>query len=791
MILIASLLPLSGSSRSVTSDLLIAQTSKVAADEGDDKKTKKEDKAKKEPKEVKTEEDLWSEPAKDGDKKAKKDKTPAEDEVEEISPDEIEDIDDEGDEDDEGHKAESGDDLGGADLERDTWGDEERIENAEALDKGYDQTKPDAGQKKPVAAKRLSPDAGLIAKEKVDAGIAASPADGKTADEFEIPHNLEQILMPSGTVADLSALWEQRRIHLAQRDFDLAADDLKKFVGLKQELSIRNMFSHANVLIREANVARQAEDMNQALGLIDTAVVVAPDLPSVYLKQAALFFSDSPFKVGRIFGALTQASSAMFREPFSANRFFVNLVAGLSLGLGLTAAIFILVQFLLYLRLFFHDFHHLFPQGVAKLQTGLLAILVILIPVIFRTGLVTILLAWALIAWIYQQRWERLVTFLAVVLLAVAPYVLNWLVSAMALPESIAGDLLAVDRYNAPPKSISRLKSLLEEESDSQVILATLGSYYKRSGELDLAEQYFNRSIKAGPRSEVLHNNLGNVMFLKNDINKAVEHYDQATKIRPDLAIPYHNLSRAYSRKLDLDKAKEHREQAYRLDTEHIRQLIKRAKSGLARDVVVDLEIPKAWLLKADTKKNGHKQTATVSYMWSSWGGVGSPDTFPYVGAGIAGFFGLMWFLRRKMFLSAACVRCGRPACRRCNTELPDESVCGQCYHAFKHKEQVDAKSRISKEIQIRHFKLRKERLARFITFILPGVGQLIKERPLRGALFLSVFCCVLVQMLLRDGIMANTVAIGSGLDWLKLVPLMLVFLGFYVWAILDAFKNN
>jgi tetratricopeptide (TPR) repeat protein len=775
-------------------DLLLAQAFKVDAEKGDEKKAKEKDKAKKEPKEVKTEDDLWSEPAKDGEKKGKKGKKPDDDEAVEISPDDIEDVGeegDEGDEGDEGHKAAGSDDLGGADIERDTWGDEERIENAEALDKGDQKPKPDAGQKKPVTSERPGPDAGLGTKEKVDAGIAASSADDKAKDEFEVTQNLEEIRMPSGTVADLSALWEQRRIHLAQRDFDLAAADLKKFIGLKNELSIRNMFFQANVLIREANVARQAEDMNRALGLIDSAIAVAPDLPSVYLKQAALFFSDSPFKVGRLFGAFSEASSAMFREPLSANRFFVNLVAGLLLGLGLTAALFILVQFLLYLRLFFHDFHHLFPQGVAKLQTGLLAVLVILIPVIFRTGLVTILLVWALIAWIYQQRWERLVTFLAVIFLAVVPFGLNWLVSSMSMPDSLAGDLLAVDRYHAPPKSISRLKSLLEEESDSQVILATLGSYYKRSGELDLAEQYFNRSIKAGPKSEVLHNNLGNVLFLKNDLNNAVKHYDKATKIRPDLAVPYHNLSRAYSRKLDLDKAKEHREQAYRLDSESVRRLIKQAKSGLARDVVVDLEIPKAWLLTNGAKKNGHKQAKTVSYMWSSWGGIGSPDTFPYVGAGIAGFFGLMWFLRRKMFLSAACVRCGRPACRRCNTELPDESVCGQCYHAFRHKEQVDAKSRISKEIQIRHFKLRKERLARFITFILPGVGQLIKERPLRGALFLSVFCCVLVQMLLRDGIMANSISIGTGFDWLKLVPLMIVFLGFYIWAILDAFKSS
>jgi hypothetical protein len=107
------------------------------------------------------------------------------------------------------------------------------------------------------------------------------------------------------------------------------------------------------------------------------------------------------------------------------------------------------------------------------------------------------------------------------------------------------------------------------------------------------------------------------------------------------------------------------------------------------------------------------------------------------------------------------------------------------------HKDQVDAKSRISKEIQARQHGRRIESIARGITFILPGAGQLIKERPLRGILFLVVFSCALVQVFLGHGMMRNPQALQHGIDWLKMIPLVLVFLGFYAWAILDIFRAD
>jgi tetratricopeptide (TPR) repeat protein len=770
----------------------VAQTFTI---EGETKeKAKPRKKVPKKPKEVKSEDDLWSEPADEGDKDKKgvKGKKEEDDGVEEISPDEIEDV-GEGEGEGEGETAGTGDEEGwGADVERENWGDEERIKNAESLVDKEDEPppKPDAGTRKPDPVAKSGADAGPSTAAAIDGGVDASTA-GEVPEEGEDLVLPGKIKMPSGTVADLAALWEQRRIHISQRDFELAKEDLKRFLALKDELAIRNMYEHAQVLIRESRMARQAEDKEQAEALLAAAAAVAPDLPAAHFAQASMWFADSPFKLGRVFGALSRASKAAITEPLSANRLMVNLVVGLLLGFALSAVIFILIQFLRYLRLFFHDFHHLFPRGVARLQTGLLAVLVILIPIIFRTGLVSILLLWALIAWLYQQTRERVITFLAVALFATTPLVLNWVVTALYVPESVVSDVIAVDQGAAPEASISRLKSYLEEDPDNHVVLASLGGYYKRTGEFDLASQFLEKAAKVNPKSAVLQNNLGNVLFLKNDMDGAVKRYDRATKTGPDLVEPYYNLSRAYYAKMDHNKGKEHYSDANRLNSERVRQLRKAAKSDRARDAVADLPLPREWLAFRTNGTHGRQLKQASTHMWQNWGGAGSTDTFPYVGAGVAVFFGLMLLLRGRMYLSSACVRCGRPVCRRCNTELPDNTTCGQCFHAFKHKEQVDAKSRISKEIQIRQYRRRKERIARFITFVLPGVGQFIKDRPLRGALFLTVFCCVVVQVLFRNGVMADPHTLGSGIDWLKLVPLAVLFLGVYVWAILDAFRAD
>jgi len=298
-----------------------------------------------------------------------------------------------------------------------------------------------------------------------------------------------------------------------------------------------------------------------------------------------------------------------------------------------------------------------------------------------------------------------------------------------------------------------------------------------------------DRALKLRPNSAVLLNNRANIMFLKNDLKSAIGYYDRAIQARPDLAVPYFNISKAYYRALDLDKGKQHRNQALRLDPEGIQKVNKLAETRMANFVVADLSVPREWITAGNSRQDGRKAT---QHLWVAWGGAGSSESFPFIGVGVVVLFGLILLLRKKVYFSSGCVRCGRPACRRCSSELRDDTVCAQCFHAFVHREQgVDAKSRISKEIQIRQYRRRKENLARGITFLLPGVGQFIKGRPLLGMLFLVVFCCVVVQVWLGHGLMRDATVLGTGIDWLKLAPLLVLGVGFYAWAVLNVFRSE
>jgi len=294
-------------------------------------------------------------------------------------------------------------------------------------------------------------------------------------------------------------------------------------------------------------------------------------------------------------------------------------------------------------------------------------------------------------------------------------------------------------------------------------------------------------------------NNMGNVFFLKNDLDNALRNYQSAEQERPDLAVPKYNLSVTYVRMLDLEKGKRYHREAVRLDEAAVQGWINSAKGqnpkGVvqANNVVIDLPFPRSWVIehisKPEDADSAQGRREVAKRLWQGFGGIGTPQRFPFIGAGIALVFGGIFLLRRKMYLSTACYRCGRPVCRRCNTELRDSSVCGQCFHAFGQQEQVDAKSRIAKEIQIRRYRSRKESIARSVNFILPGVGQMLKERTFRGILFLSALCIILVQLWMGDGIVRSPVALGVGIDWALTIPLIIMALFFYVWSVLDVFR--
>jgi tetratricopeptide (TPR) repeat protein len=651
-----------------------------------------------------------------------------------------------------------------------------------------DESEPDTGkQKKPEKPVVQETD---VEKDK-SADIAKTKKPDKS-DKIEIVAPVQiDIVPPSGKMEDIARLWEERRQHIVERNFSQAQDSLEDLFELKEDLDVRNLYHMANALIREARHAQKAKDGDRAKALIDASIAMAPDLYSAHAAKASIVFSDSPFKIGAVSNSLIEGTKVAWGEPFSKNRLLVNLIIGLVLGLALAAVIFIFIEVLRYLRLFLHDFHHLFPKGVASFQTAFVGILVVLLPVIFRLGIIPLLLWLALIVWFYQQPMERIITILVLVLFAVFPLSIRWMVAGLHMPETIVKDLVTLEKGLASQENLARLKSLQVEQPDNHVLLAVLAHYHKRIGELEVASDLFDEALAIKPNSAILLNNVGNVHFLMKKLDTASDYYNRAIQESPDLAVPRYNLSRIEFARADLKKGNEHRSEALRLGQEHVRKLMDRARSGKANVVVADLPIPEEWLLTQANGKNKHREERATQYFWQAWGGIGSYKMFPYIQGAIAIFFGILLLVKRKFNFCCGCMRCGRPVCRRCSAELRDNSLCSQCFFTYTKKEQVDAASKIAKEIKVRQYRQRKESIARGITFIIPGAGQLLKDRTLKGILILVSICCLVVQFLLGPGIMRNSVDLSGGVDWIKLIPLSLVFVVFYWWAIRNIFKET
>jgi len=151
-----------------------------------------------------------------------------------------------------------------------------------------------------------------------------------------------------------------------------------------------------------------------------------------------------------------------------------------------------------------------------------------------------------------------------------------------------------------------------------------------------------------------------------------------------------------------------------------------------------------------------------------------------------------MAFVQKPLKLAIKCERCGLPACRRCNPELPNLSQCGQCYHAFVTKKGVEPALRIQKEIASHRYQASTQRLTRLFALLMAGAGQLTRGAALRGMFFVALFTSAVVGLLATLGFLPLPVTIGDpALDRITVIAIATVALVTYVAALWDGARER
>jgi tetratricopeptide (TPR) repeat protein len=622
---------------------------------------------------------------------------------------------------------------------------------------------PDDGEPEtPPPPKKVKVDKKAEEKKKAEEETAkAARKDQKPLKPGETvtpPEELARLAKPIIPVAasqkSLREHWEARRQALREQDAKRAREEEQKILAEKKELSLENLPALAAALGRESERAIAANVAPEAVARAELAVQLAPDLPAAHLWLARAHFARDWSGVKAVGGALMGAAKAAGRDPFTRRAMLGDLIGALLAGIFAAACLAVLVFFLRNARLSLHDFHHLFPSGASPAQTGLLALVLLCLPMVLNLGLFAVVAVALAASWLYLTAAEKVIASIALAAFAALPYGAMGASRLTELSGTLAAEVQEIEHGADAADATGRLAAQVAAgEKLPPLALVAVGRSLKRRGDLDGAQKVLARAIELDPRVPESHLNLGNVLLLKGDPDGAKTAYlaavDRSTSNVAVLAAAHFDLSKVFYRQAALDKGQEARRKAVTEDP------------GLADRVAAEDDLhANAYLVDAvltaeqieSINAASTRPEAVAEQVRARLGGAVPAGGWPWVPAGFLAVLWLVSLFSARIVPASACVKCGRPVCRRCDGV--GGGLCGQCVNVFVKKGVVDARDRLRKEVQVRQHAKRTLLLTRALAIIGGGIGHLAAGGAVRGFLFLAGMLACLFALWFAPGVL-------------------------------------
>lgn len=283
-------------------------------------------------------------------------------------------------------------------------------------------------------------------------------------------------------------------------------------------------------------------------------------------------------------------------------------------------------------------------------------------------------------------------------------------------------------------------------------------------------EGYYRESIERYKRLVEIYKipeiyvNIGNALYASGDHEGAIEYYTRALSIRP-LAAAYYNLSQVYREMLDFKKGEEYFNEAARLDPESLRRYTSISTRNPNR-FVVDMKLSDSLLWNQILSERGGTIKVTSITV----------TTLLVV---------LSFFIIDKGLKNRAkrCRRCGSIYCNRCFRMITWKDMCSRCYQSIVRMDRMYSKERIANLLLLYRSRAKKRMVARILSFILPGAGEMYSGRILEGFLlnwaFSFAFTTIILSRIMTEGIYP------FHHDWL-LIPLLFIIMVLYVFSIIN-----
>lgn len=607
------------------------------------------------------------------------------------------------------------------------------------------------------------------------------------------------VLVSNATNATLEEAWERWRKAMAAMDAKGVEAAEAELRTLKAEIGALSLEQFSVGFSRASAARRAANDAGGAVRLAALGVEMAPDLPYAHIELARAYMLADPSEVGRIAGEVKTSLGLLFTDPRYARPAIADLMAALLAALVATAAAVVLMMFVRKARYFFHDFHHLFPRAAAPWQSAAFALLLLLLPIVFRAGPVPMLLTLFLVVSFYLSLTERLVAAVLLVLVSLVPIFGGLVVENTAFAGTVAEDVYRLERGGIDAESsATRTNARVKDGRATFAETFALARYEYRRGQLDRAIELFKSAAGTRPGNALVLTNLGNAMLARGDEEGALTQYMGAVASDPSLAAGSYNLSRIYYRRAKLlpdlevgpmlDKAQLALTEAQRLDPVLLTRTDPPEDNLKSNLYVLSPPLPLDEISAIGRSED--LGDAVSRQLAGQLLGATNAQNGLLLGAGLTLLVFALSFARGGLKNSQDCEKCGRAVCRRCDPELGIGShLCNQCVHVFTRKGAVPPLVKVRKQTEVAQYQTRMDRFGYFFGLLLSGAGHIFRGLTIRGAIYAFLFLFIVMNFFFRSGVLRAP--FGSAPELFRLVPLGLGFALIYALTLRGLYKRE
>ncbi|MCI0412407.1 tetratricopeptide repeat protein [bacterium] len=568
---------------------------------------------------------------------------------------------------------------------------------------------------------------------------------------------------------DFYETWRQFELQLKLGSVDqrLLAD----LIRLRNRNGIPKITEFALSAIRFGETKMTEGKPEQALQLFQAATSLDPSLSIAYYSQSkALLWTswvNAPSALRTAFEGMFAPVSTLNGKIYLSSKYALIIIATLVI-LGCAFALIILAKYHGLLR---HDTMEKYTSLTTTI-VNLVVWIVLFLPILLLAGILWLAPFWFVIFWKYTRPSEKIlsVVFFLAFMMAYPVYQYVVKISAASAESSVA-PFIRVFSDGPSPRLLADFRDYSVEnpkDSDGSIMLAHL---YRAERNYPEAIKILQKHILDHPKEARVYNNLGHVYFLQGETDIALRMVQKAEDLDPASAIYPYNLSILLRAKFNFSDAEESLGKARRLDAKLIRKLEENPYSSMVDSVPTE-----EMILTRMKQKAG----SFADYLANPFTGF---SLLLLVLALVSG-------LSKKKDHAKECIKCGRPFCKRCQPAVKELRFCTQCLHIFVKKDGVSPASRKDKMREIEDHSRRQEIFIRVSSLVLPGFGNLYKNRIWFGATLLFFWFFFLV-LIIYNWRFANVSFYESPGSTSILIPVFLLFLALlYLVANISLFRK-